>query len=205
MTAALPRLATGMNEGPDASVLGSIAMPGIAVAAWHRSFPEVSQAWLDGLPLDQLPRMHRVLPAGQVQRAVSDAWEQVGIFPERLPDGLLDDIGAMAELIATVLASPMLEMRLGALEDQRCPRWQLGSVSGRLVCALRGSGVEFGPARPNGLPSTIHALPTGTAALFRGLLWPGHELSGIIHRVPPALGETRLLLILDSVDDAGAC
>jgi len=52
---------------------------------------------------------------------------------------------------------------------------------------------------------TIHSIPTGAAALIRGLLWPGRDLSGIVHRSPPANGETRLLLVFDPVDDAGSC
>jgi len=45
--------------------------------------------------------------------------------------------------------------------------------------------------------------PTGAPILLRGTLWPEHPRSGLLHRSPPieGTGETRLVLVLDPVDD----
>jgi hypothetical protein len=205
MTRTLPRLATAMNESRDPRVLHTVALDGVAVAIWRRDPPAEWQAWLDGIPAAQLPHMRRILPAGEVRSATVAACNEAGIPLGLHRDRLLDNIATMAELAALVLASPLIEVRLDVTEGQLCPKWHIDTVRGRLLCTLRGCGTEFGPTGPDGRPSTIHAVPTGAAALFRGLLWPGRDLSGIVHRSPPANGETRLLIVVDPVDDAGSC
>ena len=53
----------------------------------------------------------------------------------------------------------------------------------RLVCTLRGPGTEFSPARPD-----------------------GRELPGVVHRSPPAdAAATRLLVVVDPIDEAHPC
>jgi hypothetical protein len=202
----LPRLATAVNEGCDVRILRTVAMPGVALAIWHRGQTEKQQIWLDGLPPERLPRMRGTLHSGQIREAVALALERAGTPGSPHGHRLLDDIEAMVATAAMLLASPLVQVRLDVSEDQSCPRWHLDAVCARLLCTLRGHGTEFGPARPDGTPSSIHALPTGAVGVFRGLLWPGRELSGIVHRSPPCVpGKTRLLLVVDPVDDAGVC
>lgn len=46
-------------------------------------------------------------------------------------------------------------------------------------------------------------MPTGAPIPLRGTLWPEGPRSGLLHRLPPieGTGETRLVLVLDPVDD----
>lgn len=203
---ALPRLATAMNSADDPGVLRTVAMPGVALAAWTRRPPAGFQAWLDGLAPERLPRLRRTLPAADVADAVSAACMRAGTPAGAHRDHLLADLALIVRLASEALAVPLVELRLDVSEGQACPRWHIDSVRGRLLCTLRGPGTEFGPARPDGAPSVIHRLPTGAVGLFRGLLWPGREISGIVHRSPPAdAGTTRLLVVVDPVDAAHPC
>lgn len=78
------------------------------------------------------------------------------------------------------------------------------------ACSAPTADRELSSAWPDGAPGAIHRLPTGAVGLFRSMLWPGRELAGIVHRSPPAdgatdTGATRLLLVVDPVDEAHAC
>ena len=205
MTTTLPRLARRVNESCNVRVLDTLAMQGVALAVWHRPPSPALQSWLDGLPAERLPRMRRTIPAAQARLAVAAACERAETPPGRHRDDLLDQVAEMVGLAGEVLAAPLVEVRLDVTEGQTCPRWHFDAVRARLLCTLRGPGTEFGPARPDGTAAAVYSVPTAAAGLFRGLLWPGSELSGIVHRSPPANGETRLLLVVDPVDDAGSC
>lgn len=206
MTDTMPRLATTITSSRDPGVLGTIDLEGVAAALWLREPDPGFQAWLDALPAEALPRMRRRLRPGAVAAAVAAACAEAGTptGPER--DRLEAEIAALAGHAAAALAALLLEVRLEVRDRQACPKWHLDVVRGRAICTLRGSGTEFGPGRPDGEPATVLVMPTGTVGLFRGLLWPGPELSGIVHRSPAAkAGETRLVLVIDPVDEAGTC
>jgi hypothetical protein len=53
------------------------------------------------------------------------------------------------------------------------------------------------------MPRESFALPVGMPAVFRGLSWPGIELSRVAYRQPAIVAhdETRLLLKIDPADD----
>ncbi|GGG66682.1 hypothetical protein GCM10011415_11900 [Salipiger pallidus] len=50
----------------------------------------------------------------------------------------------------------------------------------------------------------VLTVPTGSPIVLRGTRWPESPLSGLLHRSPPiaGTGETRLLLVLDPVEDS---
>lgn len=199
---ALPRLATAMNASADPAVLRTVAMPGVALAVWTPDRPDGFQDWIDALPPERLPRLRASLPPSRVRDAIAAACERAATPPGAHRDHLIEHAAQIAALASEILSSLLVELRLGATDDQDYPKWHLDTVHARLLCALRGPGAEFGPARPDGTPTDVRSLPTGAVALFRGLLWPGRELPGIVHRSPPAqAGITRLLLVVDTVDE----
>lgn len=198
---ALPRLATAMNRSGDPDVLRTIGMPGVAVAVWTPEQPDGFQTWIEDLPAGQLPRLRATLPPQHASDAVAVACDKAGTPAGAYRDHLVNRTAELATLASEILASLLVELRLDVTSGQACPKWHLDSVHARLLCTLRGSGTEFGPARPDGTPSAVHRLPAGAAALFRGLLWPGRDLPGIVHRSPPTRpGAIRLLLVVDPVD-----
>ena len=207
MSGTLPRLATAVNSGAESAVLRTVAMEGVGLALWDRRPPGDFRAWLDALPDPRLPSLRATTPAMRVGPAVAGACAAAGLPEGPHRDRLVGDIAEMARVFAEVLAAPVLDIRLDVATGQACPKWHVDTVRARLLCTLRGPGTEFGAASPDGTPAQLHRVPTGSAGLFRGLLWPGPDVMGIVHRSPPARAgaAARLLLVLDPAEDAGTC
>lgn len=201
-----PRLATAMNSAGCADVLRTIGMDGVGLAVWSREPLDGFQTWIDGLAADRLPRLRGTMPASRAAEAVAEACDRAATPAGAYRDHLVEDMARLARLAADILSSLLVELRLDVSSGQTCPRWHIDAVRARLLCTYRGPGTEFSPARPDGTPGAIHRLPTGAVGLFRGMLWPGRELAGIVHRLPPAdAGATRLVLVIDPMDEAHAC
>lgn len=206
MTGMLPRLATTVTTSRDPGVLGTLDLDGVAAALWLRDPDPAFQDWLDALPVDSLPGLRRTLRPRDVAAAVRAACDAAGTPDGPFRDRLVDEVAGLADHAARALSALMIELRLDVRDRQACPKWHLDVVRGRMLCTLRGTGTQFGLGRPEGEPAKVQTIPTGTVALFRGLLWPGQELSGIVHRSPPMTsGEARLVLVIDPVDEAGSC
>ena len=75
-------------------------------------------------------------------------------------------------------------------------------MAARLICTYRGTGTQYGQSRNGDDPKRVFTVPTGSAVLLRGSLWPQNPDAGLVHRSPPieGTGETRLVLVLDPVD-----
>ncbi len=204
MSDVLPRFATAMNSSADPRVLQTLGMEGVSLALWERALPERLSMALDALPVERLPRLRRRLAVHQVATAVSEACDEAGTGDCA---GLLAaDIEELATHAMRVFASPLLELRLDVTEGQACPKWHVDAVPGRLLCTLRGPGTEYGPIGPNAEPQSVHRMARGAVGVFRGVLWPGQELAAIVHRSPPReVGGPRYLVVIDPVEDAGAC
>lgn len=206
MTVTLPRLAVGMNSAHDPRVLQTLGLQGIALAVWLREAEPSYQAWLDGLPAARLPRFTRTLPAIRCAEIVRQACLRAGTPGGAEPERLAEDVAEIVIAAAEALGSPVVDVALEVVEERSCPKWHLDAVRARVIATLRGPGTEFGPARPDGKPSEIHTLPVGAVGAFRGILWPGAELSGIVHRSPDVRPNSpRLVLRVDPVDTQGAC
>jgi len=201
----LPRRADAIVSGAEAEILSGVAMPGVGAAIWQRTLPEAVRTWLDAIPAERLPQHSGAVLASGAGAAVAAAFDRAGVARSAERDWLADDADRLAGIAGRVLETPFLSLRLAAVARRTCPKWHVDTVRGRLLCTWRGRGTEFGPARPDGTPASVMALPTGAAALFRGVLWPGSELTAILHRSPPVeTAETpRLMLALDPAEAAG--
>ena len=200
----LPRIATAMNASPDPCVLQTLGMKGVSLALWQRRLPQALTNWLDKLPPEKLPQFRRTLQVLKVGEAVRAACLETGETDHA--DALAAEVAAIAEQASMALAAPMLEVRLAVTARQSCPKWHVDAVPGRVLCTLRGQGTEFGPIDADGGAQSVHHMARGHVGAFRGALWPGQELAGIVHRSPPVKdGAMRLLLVIDPVDDWGAC
>lgn len=199
------RLATAMNESADPRVLGTIAMPGVAVAIWHREPATDWQDWLDALPAHRLPQLRRVMRPQDAPAALAAACDAAGLPPCPQRRALIADMASLALLAAHHLNTLLINLQVKVSDGQDCPKWHLDAVNARLLCTLRGAGTQFGPASAAAEVSAVRQVPTGSVALFRGRHWAG-EPTGILHRSPPAVpGHSRLLLVVDPVDEAAAC
>lgn len=192
-----PALMIAESREPDS--LRAIHSPGCGAAIWRRRPEAGFQAWIDALPPRQLPAARLVLPPHRAREAVTVLCTEHGIADHPCRDMLVDDIAALAALMADVMRAGMLRLRLDVVSDNACARFHLDQVPARLLCTYRGRGTQYGPARGPGEADPVHELAPGSVGLFRGRLWSDEEPSGILHRSPPIAGdgETRLLLVID--------
>lgn len=199
------RPATAMNSAADPRVLGTIAMPGVAVALWQRPPDPGFQAWLDALHPDQLPRLRQVLRPQDAPAAIAAACDASALPHGPHRQALTDQIAALTTQAASHLGALLVTLRIEVTAGQTCPKWHMDGVRARLICTLRGPGTQFGPASGPHDVAHVQQMPTGHAALFRGRAW-GNGATGILHRSPPAQpGRTRLVVVVDPVDEAASC
>ncbi len=171
---------------------------------WQRSPLPSFQAWIDGLDPERLPQVRGVLRPDAVREAALAACESAGT-----PDGperrsLIDDIATLADIFSDVTGATYLRLRLDVVDTNACRRFHVDRLTARLICTYRGTATQYGTAR-EGDPGTIRTVPTGSPFVMRGTLWPARPDPGLVHRSPPieGSGETRLILVLDPVEDPG--
>lgn len=189
----------GVTHNPEG--LFAIHRPGCAAAIWQRDPLTSFQSWVDNLKPENLPKARVILPAGNVRDAVSQICNVCGTpdCPER--DMLADDASALAAIFSDIVSTSHLLLRFDVVKDNACRKFHIDAVSARLVCTYRGSGTQYGISTDGAEPRRVFTVPTGSAMLLRGTLWPDGPKSGLLHRSPPieGTGETRLLLVLDPV------
>ena len=191
--------AIGVGVTDRAEGLSAIHRPGCAAAVWRRSLPEV-QPWLDGLAPDQLPKARVILRPNELKTVVSHIWDTHS-GPDR--DLLVDDAGRLGEIFAELMRARHLRLRFDVITTNACRRFHIDAVTARLVCTYRGTGTQYGISTDGDEPRRVFTVPTGARILMRGTLWPEQPRSGLLHRSPPieGTGETRLVMVLDQVDD----
>ncbi len=203
-------LAFGVVEGADPAILAGIGQPGVAAAIWRRPREPGFAAWLDALPPERLPRLRTLTTPDHVERVVHAACDSAATPEGPHRDRLASDAAALALILSRVAVQPLIEVRLEVVDTDKCHRFHIDRVRCRMLCTYRGAGTQYGAAQPGADrdPVDVHQLDAADAALFRGAFWPGAEFVGVLHRSPPLAraGETRLLLVIDPVDDVdGHC
>jgi len=183
--------------------LDVIARPGVAAALWQRRVDPDWQAWINGLAPATLPQLRVILRPDMVRDAARAACDMTGLDASAARDWLIEDIGALADRFAGLMRARFLRLRLDVIETDACRRFHIDAVTARLICTYRGTGTQYGISVEGEVPRRVFTTPTGAPLLLRGTLWPGDPPSGLLHRSPPieGSGETRLLLVLDPVDD----
>ncbi|MBT9386615.1 DUF1826 domain-containing protein [Pseudooceanicola sp. CBS1P-1] len=189
--------------GSSPEALAAIHRPGAAAALWERSPLSRFQHWIDSLPPEQLPRARVILRP----KAVCDALIEITRFcgtPEGPENNMLiEDASALALIFSDVMNCPYLQLRLDVVQTNACRKFHVDAVTARLICTYRGTGTQYGISGDGSDPTKVMTVPTGSPVILRGTRWPEAPLSGLLHRSPPiaGTGETRLLLVLDPVED----
>jgi hypothetical protein len=180
--------------------------PTVAAAIWARRLRPSLQAWLDALPPEQLPAARVVLAAGRVPDCLGAIFDMAGTPPGPERDALGADIAALARIFADLMGARYLRVRLDVVRTDACRKFHLDAVTVRLVCTYRGTGTQYGLARGVETPDRICTAPTGAPILFCGTRATKGAPSDLRHRSPPieGTGATRLVLVLDPVDDPDA-
>ncbi|MDJ1006370.1 MAG: DUF1826 domain-containing protein [Paracoccaceae bacterium] len=192
-----------VGAGNTLESLSSIHHQGAAAAIWKRQPIPAFQSWIDGLDPDLLPRARMILRPEVVRQAVTEIFDVAGMpsGPER--NRPLDDIAALSDIFAGLMSARWVRLRLDVVTTNACRRFHIDAVTARLVCTYRGTGTQYGISTDGAEPSRVFTVPTGAPILLRGTLWPERPRSALLHRSPPieGTGETRLVLVLDPVDD----
>ncbi|MEQ8903044.1 MAG: DUF1826 domain-containing protein [Roseovarius sp.] len=193
----------GVGVADRADDLDVIARPGVAAALWRRRVDPDWQAWIDGLAPARLPRLRVILRPDMVRDAARAACDMAGLGEGVARNWLVEDIGMLADHFAGLMRARFLRLRLDVIETDACRRFHIDAVPARLICTYRGTGTQYGISVDGDVPRRVFTTPTGAPLVLRGTLWPGDPPSGLLHRSPPieGSGETRLLLVLDPVDD----
>ncbi|NVK23276.1 MAG: DUF1826 domain-containing protein [Kangiellaceae bacterium] len=177
--------------------------PACAAAIWQRNPLPRFQNWIEALPPEKLPKARLILRPDAVCDALLNVAERCGTTecPER--DMLIEDASALAAIFANVMQAEYLRLRLDVVDTNACRKFHIDAVKARLVCTYRGTGTQYGLSENGQDPAEIVTVPTGAPIVLRGTRWPETPLSSLLHRSPPiaGTGETRLLLVLDPVED----
>jgi len=186
--------------------LRAIHQPACAAAIWQRDPRPGFQRWIDGVAPQHLPRARMILRPEAVRDAllhIVDAHETPDCAERDL---LIEDAAALASIFASVMDSPYIRLRLDVIDTNACRKFHVDAVTTRLICTYRGTGTQYGLSENGQDPAKILTVPTGSAVLLRGTRWRETPVSGLLHRSPPiaGTGETRLLLVIDPVEDPAA-
>jgi hypothetical protein len=194
-------IGVGVADTPEG--LAALHRPGCAAAIWRRQPLQGFQSWINGLDPEVLPKARVILRPETVRDAAAEICNASAMpaCPER--SRLVDDIAALSDIFAKLMRARWLRLRLDAVTSNACRRFHIDAVTARLVCTYRGTGTQYGISTDAAQPRRILTVPTGAPILLRGTLWPENPRSGLLHRSPPieGTGETRLVLVLDPVDD----
>jgi hypothetical protein len=195
--------ANGVGVADTPEGLTALHRPGCAAAIWRRQPHAAFQAWIDALDPETLPRARVILRAEAVREAVAEICDISGTPSGLERDRLVDDIAELAEIFAGLMRACWVRLRLEAVTTNACRRFHIDALTARLVCTYRGTGTQYGISTDGAEPARVFTVPTGAPILLRGTLWPESPRSGLLHRSPPIEGtqETRLVLVLDPVDD----
>ncbi len=196
--------APGVVAGDTSDALSAIRGPDCAAAIWKRQPMPGFQTWIDTLGPTQLPRGRIIVRPEAVPDAVQEICTASGTPEGAQRDRLADDIAALADIFAGLMDAKWLRLRLDVITTNACRRFHIDAVTARLVCTYRGTGTQYGISKGGAEPGRIFTVPTGSPILLRGTLWRERPRSGLLHRSPPieGTGETRAVLVFDSVDDS---
>ncbi|MEM9332135.1 MAG: DUF1826 domain-containing protein [Pseudomonadota bacterium] len=178
---------------------------GCAAAICQRDPLPEFQTWIDNLDPRCLPKARLILPHDHVHDAINQVCDICGTPDCRERRLLVDDASALAAVFGGIVPASYIQLRLEVEDAYNCQAFDIDLVKARLVCTYRGKGTQLGLATNGEEPRQVFTVPTGAPVLFRGALWPQKPKPSLSHRSPPieTLGETRLLLVLDLVDELG--
>lgn len=196
--------AIGVGVIDDPNSFNTIAQPGCAAVIWRRKPPSSVQNWLDGLEPERSPDGRVVQRSDAVAETIEHLCDLANTPKGPELDWLKQDIVDLADRFSGMMAAPYLRLRLDVVRRNMCPKFHIDEITARLICTYRGTGTQYGISTDGEDPNRVFTTPTGAPILLRGTLWPDREPSGLLHRSPPieGSGETRLLLVLDPVDEA---
>lgn len=176
-----------------AADLVEIFSPDVALVCWTRDLPPAIAPYLASFS-----------PATPLRAMAT--WEGTGLplSDASLPsaagrEALGRDLAYLAEMLADLVGSPAVGVRLERVTRAMCPAWHRDRTGLRMLCTYEGPGTEWCAL---GAGHEIHPrgqAPLGAVLVFKGSLWPEAAASAALqHRSPPiAPPEWRTLATFD--------
>lgn len=198
-----PAEAQEIRESDSGLVLQKVVQPGVGAAIWRRRLSPAFAEWIEGIPLDQMPALRALVDFRAVEKCVHAACDISGLPGGTMRDILASDIGALALMLAQIMQNPLMHIRFEAVTTDACRKFHIDQIPARLLCTYRGPVTQFGQEDASGQIVPAGEMRAGEAAILRGALWPGMEVTRLLHRSPPiaGTGQVRLFLALDSVTE----
>lgn len=195
--------AVGVGVANTPGGLSAIERPGCAAAIWRRQPPPGFRTWIDGLDPALLPSARAILRPRAVAERVAEICDVSGTPAGTGRERLVEDAAALSGIFASLTRARWLRLRFDVVTTDACRRFHIDTVATRLICTYRGTGTQYGISTDGTAPKRIFTVPAFAPILLRGTLCPRRPASGLLHRSPPiqGTGETRLVLVLDAVDD----
>lgn len=197
------KVCTGVGVCSTPDGLSSIHRPSRAAQIWRRQPVPSFRSWIDTLEPARLTRARMTLRPEAVREAALKVCGTCGT-----PDGaersrLVDDIAAQADMFAGVTDAAYLRLRLDVVTANASRKLHTDAIPARLACTYLGTVTLYRFGTKEADPDRVFTVPRGAPILLRGTAWPERPASGLLHRSPPieATGETRLVLVLDPIDD----
>jgi hypothetical protein len=183
-------LAAQTCHSDSAQVLSRIFQPAVNLAVWQRTLPAEL--------LDCAAQLCQQLPGFALQRQVALA-DLPQLLQNAVPDlpgsaVLRDDIYLQADMLACLMDTDSIGLRLKVLSQPMCPRFHTDHIALRLLVTYAGPATEW-RAGPE-LTDAVNQLQIGDCALLKGSAWPQKACPAVWHRSPTGT-MPRLLLTLD--------
>lgn len=124
---------------------------------------------------------------------------------------LVDEIDTASQMLADLLGSKSVGIRIATLNGPMCPKFHRDHVHCRLLVTLLGPGTEwiahgdvdddaFADRTTTSVPvidgKSVRHLEPGSWSLLKGGLWDAAKFDGVVHRSPHYDGD-RLLISID--------
>jgi hypothetical protein len=178
------------------TVLLTALRPDVAMALWLRELPG---DWKRGVAPLLAAAPFRVVAEGRPEEALDEA---AAALPGPAPLDLLADALRLAHIFAAMTRNPRVKLRIEGVTNDACRKFHVDAVGHRLLVTYAGAGTQWTMADPEQEGTTIHEVPAGAVALFRGRARPGAHM---LHRSPPlsALPENRRARLVLCIDEGG--
>lgn len=194
----------------DLAGLKAITRPGVDLVCWQRELDRPLTSWIANLGNHLLPHLRLLVHPRDIQQALPAELDACGTPACLERDQLVADVQHLAKAFADITASPLVDLRLEAVDGDACWKFHRDCVEARLITTYRGAATQWvQPAdgarairQQRDYTGPIEDMGVYDVAIFKGSC--AGEGSGIVHRSPPIAGsgQIRLLLVINKRFDA---
>lgn len=205
-------------EGDDPNVFTNIYQEDTNIVVWQRDLSsELTQAVSSFLKNSSTKAILLAVTPENTHEVLCDAFGESDNIKI-----LSNDIALLVDMFCCLFDLKGAGLRLSVLDRAMCPRFHIDRIPCRLVTTYEGiatqwlnhdvidrtklgAGNQGKTDEQSGLFTSvkdINQLTEGDVALLKGENWDETKGAGLVHRSPPvSVGERRLLLTLDFIND----